>query len=1034
MIDDPGEADPWAWAREKAADAAPDLSGHSVAAIVVTHDGERWIPSLLSSLRAQLVRPHQVVIVDAGSSAATEDLLAAALRDGTVDRVERVADGSTFGASVAAAVDGIEAADWLWLLHDDATADVEALARLLTASVRDDADVVGPVLLEPRRRRGRAARISEAGQTITRSGVITGVVADGVLDQGQLDGGDVLGLNSAGLLVRREAWDALGGFDVTLPSTVQGLEFCWRARAAGRRVVVEPTARLVHWQASQRGLRSGRPGDPELDRRRWGLALHEAFRTEPLGAAERAGLAAASTRRVIGLVAGKDVADARAERRAVREWRADRAAVERLRGRYAEAARSNAGTDTASALRLSAKASRARRLDETFGRFVDWFASFGDRGGGPGLDALTGDDFARDDQTKRRLSPSWIVAWVLALGALAASRSLLVGGALTGPQLLPVPDAFSALFAQYAQPVPGVGASAGAPWLGLLWVASLVTFGHPDLVVSVLLLGAVPLLFVLARRVLGRLATDPWVAIGGAAVYALVPVLTGAVGSGQLGTICWAFALPVFGHAVLRWWDDRRATWQVVGAAGLAATVLVAAEPSTWLLVAAILVAVGLRCRGWWQVAVAALAPALLLVSPYTAELARFPGRLLTGIEPLLAPDTTLGVVEALLGRGAAAAPVWWIGLLTFGNVWLIAIVGAVLRRGRAAWLLAAALCCAAIAIGLTHLVVSVPPAGVLVRPQASAWLIAMAAALIWAGADSVDQAREEIAGSTADARHLLVYAAALVTTVAVVSGAVWWVLAGQASLSRSGASDIPAFMRKDAAKGASRTLALHFAGDAVRWALLEDDLGTLGDAERGLAFGGSPRADALASSVVRRLAVGAADERILPDLQALGVGYVWAAGASADQRTGITNSPGIGTGATDDAGTGWAVPDSGRLVVLHAGQRSKIEPGAVLAAAPTERTLVLAEPTTEPPVVTVGGVALAQAAPTDGSPTYAIPASGPGSSGSVVVQPAGGFPGWAVAQAVLLLALLLLAAPAAPSAGRAQAPAPRRAGRGSDG
>ena len=73
-------------------------------------------------------------------------------------------------------------------------------------------------------------------------------------------------------------------------------------------------------------------------------------------------------------------------------------------------------------------------------------------------------------------------------------------------QLLEVPDSFGGLFARYAAGVSGADPSAGAPWVGLVWAASLLTLGHPDLIVSLVLLGAVPVCFLLASRVLGRLA------------------------------------------------------------------------------------------------------------------------------------------------------------------------------------------------------------------------------------------------------------------------------------------------------------------------------------------------------------------------------------------------------------------------------------------------------------------------------------------------------------------------------------------------
>ena len=75
-------------------------------------------------------------------------------------------------------------------------------------------------------------------------------------DQGQHDGvRDVLGVSSAGMLVRRDVWDALEGFDPTLPLFRDDLDFCWRAHRRGERVLIATDAVLHHREASAHGRR-----------------------------------------------------------------------------------------------------------------------------------------------------------------------------------------------------------------------------------------------------------------------------------------------------------------------------------------------------------------------------------------------------------------------------------------------------------------------------------------------------------------------------------------------------------------------------------------------------------------------------------------------------------------------------------------------------------------------------------------------------------------------------------------------------------
>lgn len=1029
MTDDTSSADPWAWARQDDADgAAVRVSPATVTVVIVAHQGERWLKSAIDSVTAQNARPTRLVVVDAGSDDKTAQVASDARTLGRVQAVVQGVRDASFGANVAQGLQGLPADEWLWLLHDDVVADASALDRLLDTAVQGPADVVGPLLLEAGRRRGRAVRVSEAGQTMTESGVITGVVPEGMVDQGQLESTQVLGLNSCGMLVRRSVWDELGGFDDAVPSGVQGLEFCWRARLAGYRVVTQPRARVVHVEASTRGIRDNIAVDPHQDKRRWGLALHEAFRSGPMSSGERGRLGAESLRRVLGFVVGKDLLDARLERAAVREWRGDRASVDRLHQSYLSATQgSDRSDEPVGALRLTRKALRTRRLDETFGRITDWLSAFGDRGGGLGLEALTGDDFARDDQTKRRISPVWVLAWVFIVGALVASRGLLSFAPLSGPQLLEVPDSFGGLFARYAAGVSGADPSAGAPWVGLVWAASLLTLGHPDLIVSLVLLGAVPVCFLLASRVLGRLADDRWVVLGGAACYALVPVLTGAVASGQLGAVAWAIALPLLAGRLVTWWQDGEPSWPVVGGVGLAATVMTAAEPLTWVAVVAAVGVLAWRLRhGWIRPAVAAVSPLLLLVTPFTAELARFPGRLLTGTEPLLVPTNAMSRIELLLGRAAPEAAPVWVAAATLGVIWLLALTGAVLNR-RAAWAVAVALGSAAVAVVLTRIVVTVQPTGIPTHPQATAWIVGMAGALIWAAVLGLDGLRESIAESTFDRRHALVYAVALLACGAVAIGSGWWVALGHAELERRGGSSVPTFIRKDAARDSCRIVTLDLRGDHVSWNLLEGDFGRLGDAERGLAFGGSQDGTATAQSVVHRLAQGSADERIVSDLQSLGVCYLWVTGASPDQRVSISNVPGLGVGAADADGASWIVPDSGRLVLVSGEQTTRVDPGSSVPAGGAGRVLLVADPTSPALAVRIGEALATRLPDVAGRAAFAVPDAG----GAVTLNREGGVPWWAGVQAALLIALLALAAPASPSASDARARTPRHVRRG---
>ena len=65
----------------------------------------------------------------------------------------------------------------------------------------------------------------------------------------------MLAVGSAGMLVRRDVWERLGGFDPALRLFRDDVDFCWRVQAAGLRVQVVTDAILYHRELAARRRR-----------------------------------------------------------------------------------------------------------------------------------------------------------------------------------------------------------------------------------------------------------------------------------------------------------------------------------------------------------------------------------------------------------------------------------------------------------------------------------------------------------------------------------------------------------------------------------------------------------------------------------------------------------------------------------------------------------------------------------------------------------------------------------------------------------
>ena len=135
-------------------------------ALLVSHDGARWLPTVLDAVAGQTLRPHGVLAVDTGSTDGSVDLLHRRLGN---DGLTTAPAHTTFGAAVARGLSALPPAEpgedaWIWVLHDDAAPAADALEQLLAAAAEQPSvDILGPKLREwPSLR-----RLLEVGVTIS---------------------------------------------------------------------------------------------------------------------------------------------------------------------------------------------------------------------------------------------------------------------------------------------------------------------------------------------------------------------------------------------------------------------------------------------------------------------------------------------------------------------------------------------------------------------------------------------------------------------------------------------------------------------------------------------------------------------------------------------------------------------------------------------------------------------------------------------------------------------------------------------------
>ncbi len=224
-----------------------------VAVVVVTYESREWVDRSLGALPAALgTLDHEVVVVDNGS------------RDGTAEHIRRHHPGvrlvaqrenTGFAAGVNRGV-AATSSEYVLLLNPDTEARPGALQALVDfardhpehgvyggRTLRDDGS------LEPSSCWGLPTVWST---TCFALGLSTAFPRSRVFNPESLgdwrrDTVREVGMVSGGLLLApRRVWDELGGLDERYFVYGEDADFCARARRAGYRPVITPSAEVVH--------------------------------------------------------------------------------------------------------------------------------------------------------------------------------------------------------------------------------------------------------------------------------------------------------------------------------------------------------------------------------------------------------------------------------------------------------------------------------------------------------------------------------------------------------------------------------------------------------------------------------------------------------------------------------------------------------------------------------------------------------------------------------------------------------------------
>lgn len=1047
--------------------STPEFPRHVVTAVLVTHDGARWLPDALAGLLAQERPVQNVVAADTGSADDSARLVAEAIG---ADRVLHLARRTGFGTAVEEAArtaptlgpedlpylkrpsgwDPVsrtwnddaydlpelphgEPVQWLWLLHDDCAPEPGALAELLRVADSDEyAAVVGPKL------RGWYDRkqLLEVGVSIAHTGRRWTGLDRREQDQGQHDQvRPVLSVSTAGMLVRRDVFEELGGFDRRLPLMRDDVDLCWRAHSAGHRVLVAPDAVLRHAEASARerrtvdcaGRTAASPHRVDKAGAVYALLANTRGRALPYVLLR---LVLSTLIRTLASIVGKVPGQAVDEVTGLLATllRPEKILAARKRRKNAAVAPSElrplfpppGATVRAAVEQLAANIGGA---EADAGGSRHGVVESGP--GGDDADYLEIEQFARLKKIARKPGP--VLFGLLLLISLVACRNLFAGGSLAGGALLPTPDTVSDLWSRYADAWHAIGTGGtqtAPPYLGVLAALSALFLGSTSTALTVLLVCSVPLAgftaYFAARPIVESRLLLAW----GAVAYAFLPAATGALAAGRLGTAVLAILLPLIARAAVSAHGfDRpdRGSWRATWAYAFLLTFATAFTPIVWPL--AVLLGLGVLVVHRSDITayglrfLAAVGTPILALAPWSLSLLTDPAAFLreAGL------DVRTGTASALdLLATSPGGPGTTGGLLLIGLV--LAALAGLLREERRFAVLAA---WAAALAGLLFAVLSNGADG---TGWAGPATLVYGAALIAAGMIGAEGGRTRVAAHGFGWRQPVAALIALACAVGPAVAAAGWMIGGaDTPLTRRDPVQVPAFVAEESGtRDQPRTLVLGSTSPGeVTYTLVRGSGARLGDAELSAAAETAPRLD----EVVAHLVAGSGADQTR-ELRGYAIRYVLVRDGAPRQMSRVLDAtPGLSRLSQLDGSALWRVDrEIARIMIVPpaakngdtAKEEAAAEPVAVAAgpveahteipAGPSGRVLRIADRADEGWTATLDGKELTRTTVDDWAQGFELPAQG-GRLDLTYNQPLT-HSAWTWTQVGLAVVLLILALP----------------------
>jgi GT2 family glycosyltransferase len=218
--------------------------------VIVNWNCQPFLLRCLDALADQTCQDFHVTVVDNGSAAFDEEMVAARYRFVTC---RRLSANEGFARANNRAIAESRGVEWTWLLNPDAFPAADCLARLLAAAAaHPDVACFGSRLIQASHR----SRLDGAGDVYHVSGLVWRRGHGQAAARRYLGVEEVFSACGAAALYRTDALCDVQGFDEDFGSYVEDVDLGFRLRLAGHRCLYVPDAIVYHEGAATTGRRS----------------------------------------------------------------------------------------------------------------------------------------------------------------------------------------------------------------------------------------------------------------------------------------------------------------------------------------------------------------------------------------------------------------------------------------------------------------------------------------------------------------------------------------------------------------------------------------------------------------------------------------------------------------------------------------------------------------------------------------------------------------------------------------------------------